>query len=161
MLTHPNLAADALTHKWDVAATTCVFVSAGAITVGGPTWASVDDVAAGVVGLMMVVAAGREFFSTSRELLDQMPPRTVIDRLHEIALSVEGVIALEKILGRLSGTRYFIDLHIEMPDDLTVREAHTLSHRVKDRLLASMPELEDVIVHIEPHREPEPEIENV
>ena len=36
---------------------------------------------------------------------------------------------------------------------MSVREAHTLSHRVKDAVRGGMPSVADVLVHIEPARD--------
>jgi divalent metal cation (Fe/Co/Zn/Cd) transporter len=44
----------------------------------------------------------------------------------------------------------FLDLHVWLDADTPLREAHRLSHVVKDRLMAQFPQMADVIIHIEP-----------
>ncbi|MBT3345174.1 MAG: cation transporter, partial [Gemmatimonadetes bacterium] len=102
--------ADALNHLADLAATSCVLFGAGVCLATGPEFAWVDDVAAGCVGMLMVVMAGREIHSTSRELLDQMPPVEIMDRVSSIACSVPGVSGVETAVGRKSGSSYYLDL---------------------------------------------------
>jgi divalent metal cation (Fe/Co/Zn/Cd) transporter len=41
-------------------------------------------------------------------------------------------------------------MHIWVDPAMSVRDAHGIAHRVKDAIRASMPEVEDVLIHIEP-----------
>ena len=45
---------------------------------------------------------------------------------------------------------YFVDLHVIVDGNLTVREGHDIAHRVKDAILDAKPQVYDVLVHIEP-----------
>ncbi len=42
------------------------------------------------------------------------------------------------------------DLHVWFEPDLPLRDAHRLSHEVKDRLMARYPQIADAVIHIEP-----------
>ena len=44
----------------------------------------------------------------------------------------------------------FLDLHVWFPADAPLREAHAVSHVVKDRLMERFPQIADAIIHIEP-----------
>jgi divalent metal cation (Fe/Co/Zn/Cd) transporter len=44
----------------------------------------------------------------------------------------------------------FLDLHVWLPPDMRLTEAHGLSHVVKDRLMAKYPQIADAVIHIEP-----------
>ena len=44
----------------------------------------------------------------------------------------------------------FLDLHIWLDPQMPLNKAHSLSHVVKDRLMASFPQIKDAIIHIEP-----------
>ncbi|MDP6039870.1 MAG: cation diffusion facilitator family transporter [Candidatus Latescibacteria bacterium] len=144
------LAADALNHKTDMGATACVFVGTVAIWVGGPSWALADDVAAVVIGGLMAVAAGQAIWATSSELLDRMPPLELVNQIRILSENFPRVMGVDKVLGRKTGMHYLIDIHLEVPGDMTVDEAHQLGHQVKDWLMTEMPEILDLIVHLEP-----------
>ncbi len=144
------LAADALNHKTDALATGCVFVGTLAIWIGGRDWAPADDVAAIAIGGLMIWASGRAIWDASSELLDKMPPPDVVEHIRLLAKHFPGVAGVDKIVGRKAGMFYLIDIHIEVPGEMTVTEAHHLGHQVKDWLMAEMPEIGDIIVHIEP-----------
>lgn len=142
--------ADALNHLADAGASACVLIGTGVCFVAGPAFAWADDVAAGCVGLLMIIAAAREIHSTSRDLIDQMPPPDIMSRVLSIANDVPGVSRVETAVGRKSGPSYFLDLHVEVRGDLSVHEAHSLAHQVKDSVLASVKEVADIVIHIEP-----------
>lgn len=50
----------------------------------------------------------------------------------------------------LGGPRVYVDLHIVVKGDVTVREGHLLSHKVEDEILRGLPQVAEVLVHIEP-----------
>lgn len=153
-LSSSALAADALNHQSDAAATVCVLVGTAAIWIGGPSWAPADDVAAILIGILMIVASGKSILEASSELLDQMPPPEIIDRIRSLAEAFPGVAGVEKIIGRKTGMHYLIDMHLEVPGRMTVSEGHSLGHQVKARLMDELPEIGDVDVHIEPGSPP-------
>lgn len=144
------LAADALNHKTDAVATACVVVGTLAIWIGGREWASADDVAAIAIGVLMIWASGHAIWDASSELLDKMPPPDVVAHIRMLAKHFPGVTGVDKIVGRKAGLLYLIDIHLEVPGQMTVTEAHQLGHQVKDWLMVEMPEIGDIIVHIEP-----------
>lgn len=144
------LAADALNHKMDAAATGCVLVGTGAIWIGGQAWAPADDLAAIVIGVLMIWASSRSIWEASSALLDEMPPIEMVQHIRLLATHFPRVRGVEKVLGRKTGLFYLIDLHLEVPGEMSVTEAHQLGHDVKDWLMAEMPEIGDIIVHIEP-----------
>jgi divalent metal cation (Fe/Co/Zn/Cd) transporter len=67
---------------------------------------------------------------------------------------VPGVIGCEKIRTRGSADHVFLDLHVWMPPDMRLTEAHALSHVVKDRLMTRYPQIADAVIHIEPPPSP-------
>lgn len=144
------LAADALNHKADVAATSCVLLGTLVVRLGGPAWHPADDVAAIAVGGLMAVAAWHAIYRASSELLDEMPPSETVSRIRELAEAYPGITGVDQITGRKTGLHYLIDIHLEVPGETSVTAAHYLGHQVKDRVMAAMPEVVDIIVHVEP-----------
>jgi len=70
--------------------------------------------------------------------------------LEQVVMSVPGIVGCEKIRTRGSADHVFLDLHVWMPADMRLTEAHDLSHVVKDRLMARYPQIADAVIHIEP-----------
>jgi divalent metal cation (Fe/Co/Zn/Cd) transporter len=47
--------------------------------------------------------------------------------------------------------KYHVDLHALVDANLSVKEGHDISHLLKDTLLRELPQLGQVLIHIEPH----------
>ena len=45
---------------------------------------------------------------------------------------------------------FHVDLHAIVSGNLSVREGHDISHRLKDHLIEEIPDVKDVFIHIEP-----------
>ena len=63
---------------------------------------------------------------------------------------VPGVAGLEKCFVRKMGFEYYVDIHVEVDGDLTVRRGHDIAHDVKTAIRKANPRVTDVLVHIEP-----------
>ncbi|MGZ4038551.1 MAG: cation diffusion facilitator family transporter, partial [Bacteroidia bacterium] len=81
-------------------------------------------------------------------LYDQMAAE-----IKTISQTVSGVIDTEKCLIRKSGLYYYVDLHIAVNASITVFEGHEIAHRLKDKLKSELPQIADVLIHVEPHEE--------
>ena len=71
-------------------------------------------------------------------------------KLKWIALSVEGVRGVHQVRCRQVGSSSLADLHILVAPEMTVRDSHALSHRVRRAILDAIPEVTDVVIHVEP-----------
>jgi cation diffusion facilitator family transporter len=107
-----------------------------------------DPVAALVVAVFIGYACWEIFNSTTGILAD----RFVIpeDEIRQVVTGVRGVIGSHHIRTRGSADFVFLDLHIWMDAEMSLDRAHSLSHVVKDRLIARFPQIKDAIIHIEP-----------
>lgn len=76
--------------------------------------------------------------------------------LKQIAVSVPGVLGVHAVRCRLAGTSVLADLHIKVDPEMNVRDGHALSHRVRSAILDALPEVADVVVHLEPYDAPIP-----
>jgi cation diffusion facilitator family transporter len=72
-----------------------------------------------------------------------------------VVQSVPEVVGCEKIRTRGSADHAFLDLHLWLPGETPLEQAHATSHVVKDRLMTKFPQLADVVIHIEPPRAPD------
>ena len=137
---------------------------ADAMQTRGDVWSSLTVIAALVgarAGLpildplaALVVAAfiGYAGFQIARATTGILSDRIVIADadLERIVMSVPGVLGCHHIRTRGSSDHVFLDLHVWMPHDMRLTDAHDLSHVVKDRLMARYPQIADAVIHIEP-----------
>ena len=112
----------------------------------GYSW--LDPAAAVVVAAFIGYACWEIFQSTSGVLAD----RIVIAEaeIREVVRSVPDVIGCHQIRTRGSADFVFLDLHLWMDAQMPLERAHSLSHDVKDKLMARFPQIKDAIIHIEP-----------
>jgi cation diffusion facilitator family transporter len=142
--------ADAWHHRSDALTSAAAAVGITVALVGGPAYAPADDWAALFAAGVIVMNAYRLLRVPVHDLMDREPPH-LIARVRAVALAVPGVADVEKILARKSGLRYWVDMHLEVDPEITVRHAHELAHGVKDAIRLGLPEVEEVLIHVEPH----------
>ena len=46
--------------------------------------------------------------------------------------------------------QYFVDLHLEVDPNLTVRDSHNIANQVRFRVRENLTWVADVLVHVEP-----------
>ena len=145
-----SLAADAWHHRSDAITSVAAFIGIAIAVVLGPSYATADDwaalLAAGIIGYN----AYRIFRPALGEVMDEQRYGELIARIRLESLRVEGILATEKCFVRKAGVDYLVDLHAIVDGDLSIREGHTLAHALKDHLQRELPQLADVLIHIEP-----------
>jgi divalent metal cation (Fe/Co/Zn/Cd) transporter len=87
------------------------------------------------------------------ELADIAPHHSTEAEIRAIAGHVPGVIGLDQCLVRKMGFSFYVDLHIVVHGEIIVREGHLLSHKVEDEVRRAMPQVAEVLVHVEPEEE--------
>jgi cation diffusion facilitator family transporter len=142
--------ADAWHHRSDAITSLAAFIGISVSLIGGRKFACADDVAAILAGGIVGWNGLQMLRPALNELMDASPSSTVIQQIRSAAAQVSGVNAVEKCIVRKAGADHFVDMHIEVDPALTVRQAHLIAHHVKDKVKESVPEVSDVLVHIEP-----------
>jgi cation diffusion facilitator family transporter len=145
-----TLYSDAAHHRSDAITSLAAAIGISVALMGGPKFAKADDIAAIVAACIIAYNGWHLLCPAVNELMDTSPNRELVKRIEEVASEVEGVHGIEKCLARKSGYQYLVDMHVEVDPQMTVADAHKISHRVKDHVRAKVPEVSDVLVHIEP-----------
>ncbi len=87
------------------------------------------------------------------ELLDTAPAPEIEDHVRRVAAAVPDVFGVEKCFVRKVGFRYYVDLHVVVRGDFTVRQGHLIAHAVADQVREKVDKIAEVLVHIEPEEE--------
>lgn len=146
---------DARHHLSDAATSAAAAIGISISLAGGPGWETADDYAA-LLSCAIIVLNGSIIAKRSlHEILDGNVPGTIEDEVRRLASSVPGVAAIEKCRIRKSGTDIFVELHVGVHGDTTVREGHLVGHQVKDHIMDGNPRVLDVVVHLEPFPPPQ------
>jgi cation diffusion facilitator family transporter len=145
--------ADAWHHRSDAVTSAAAFIGIALALIGGPGWASADDWAALFACGFIAWNGWRLLWPALYEVMDSAPPPELEQSVRSIAAAVPGVSELDQCRVRKMGLEYFVDLHVGVPPQLSVREGHRIGHAVRDAVRASNPAIADVLVHIEPDDE--------
>ncbi len=86
-------------------------------------------------------------------LMDEELPVDVSSHMLELACGVPGVLGAHDLRTRISGTHWFVQLHLELPGALTLTVAHDLCEQVEQAIRAEYPRAE-VLVHADPQDVP-------
>jgi cation diffusion facilitator family transporter len=141
---------DAWHHRSDAITSLAAAIGISVALVGGKGFESGDDVAAIVAAGIIAWNGWRLLRPALDELMDTAPNLALVAEIRETAAAVPGVGNVEKCKVRKMGYHYFVDMHVEVDPDMTVRQAHDIAHQVKDRVRDRLPVVYDVLVHVEP-----------
>jgi cation diffusion facilitator family transporter len=148
------LDSDAWHHRSDALTSLAAFIGISVALTAGEGFESADDWAALVACAVITFNGVRLFRASLREVLDVTAPKEVRDRIREIARSVPGVDGVDLLRVRKSGLALWVDIHVEVDGEISVRAGHEIAHLVKDGLLHSDLRILDALVHVEPHPDP-------
>lgn len=82
-------------------------------------------------------------------LLDLQLPPDEIDRIISILESEELVCGFHKLRTRKAGAHRHIDVHLLLPDEMSLYEAHALAERVEDKIRVEFDNVH-ILTHVEP-----------
>lgn len=150
MIGSTALLADAWHHRSDAISSLVALAGVAMTLLGGPAWHVMDHVAAVGIALIIFAVGVKVFREASSELLDGVIHGERVMAIVDTARCVEGVAGTEKVFVRKSGLDLYVDLHVEVDPDMTVRAAHAIASRVRDRVRDAHPTVKGVMVHIEP-----------
>ncbi len=139
------LVADAYHHRGDSLSSVAVLVGLTLQRVG---FSRGDALAGLAVALMLVKLSIGIILENVAYLTGKAPPSEVCDRIKECALSVPNVVGVHDLRAHYIGPKLHVELHIEVPPDLSLKEAHDTSEEVKRRI-EELPEVERVFVHVD------------
>lgn len=142
--------ADAAHHLSDAVTSVAAFIGISIALWGGEGWESADDwaalFAAGVIGFNGVSLLRRPL----DDLMDAMPDSTIVNQVRKAAESVPGVIATEKLAIRRTGLVYRVTIHVQSDPSMSLHDAHIVSGMVKSAITSALPDVQSVLVHMEP-----------
>jgi cation diffusion facilitator family transporter len=146
-----SLKADAWHHRSDAITSVAAFIGISIALIFGKGYEAADDWAALFASGFILYNAYLIFRPALGEIMDENLYEDVIANIRKISLTVEGVIATEKCLIRKAGLMYHADLHITVDATISVKQGHAISHKLKDTLQQEIPELSQILIHVEPN----------
>jgi len=150
------LQADAWHLRTDVYTSAGVMAALGVITVGHGYFAGVnllwvDSLAALVVAVLILKAAYDLTAQSLRDLLDASLPAEEEQRITRMVNEMRpAVCGSHKLRTRRSGPTRFIELHLLVHPDMSVKDSHSIADDVVARIKSEFPDSR-VLLHVEPY----------
>jgi len=143
------LQADALHFRTDIWSSSVVILGLALVLVGRaysqPWLAKADPVAALFVACIVVYVSSRLARQTMDTLLDAAPGG-IRSRIIQEVYGVDGVLEVDRVRIRRSGSRYFADLLLAMSRNVTFQKSEQVSNEVAERIRKLLPNA-DVVVN--------------
>lgn len=140
------LTSDSIHTKADIFISLSVIISLIVIKLG---FSLIDPIVTLIISLFIAKAAFAILRSSSSVLCDTA---VIIDvkQISDIVLTVKGVKACHKIRTRGRPDDINVDLHVQVNPDMHIDTAHKISYSIEDAIKKAIPQVTDVVVHIEP-----------
>ncbi len=145
------LKADAWHHRSDAITSIAAFIGISIALILGKGYEAADDWAALFASGFILYNSYLIFRPALGEIMDEHLYDDLIDKIKQESIKVHGIIDTEKCYIRKTGMQYHVDLHAIVDANITVKEGHELSHKLKTFLMQNMPELGHILIHIEPN----------
>jgi cation diffusion facilitator family transporter len=122
----------------------------GAVVTG---WTVLDPLLAVVVALNILWQGWKVIGSSVGGLMDMAVDKDEHIRIRDIiSTNCKGALEVHDLKTRIAGRATFIEFHLIVDGDMTVRESHVICDRIEDALKAEIPSVR-VTIHVEPDDE--------
>ena len=145
----PALAANAWHHRTDAISSIPVLIAVGGALIF-PSWSFLDRVGAVIVSIFILHAALKIIWPAVSELIDAGAPEEIQHKIMGIVLNTRGVREVHAIRSRYISSSIQIDLHIVVDGSMSVREGHTIADTAENNIIDGIPEVLEVVVHVDP-----------
>jgi ferrous-iron efflux pump FieF len=141
------ISADSLHYAGDLLINFSVIVSLLMAMFGG--WVLADPLFAIGIACWLLINAWQIMKGSLDTLMDRELPDADRERIRALVRAHPEVLGLHDLRTRTSGRQGFVQLHLELPDDMPLIQAHRIADEVEGAILAEFP-LFEVIIHEDP-----------
>lgn len=115
----------------------------------------IDPVVALIVALFIVRAAVKLTLDAVSDLLDSRLPLEELGRIEQYLGGRRDVLGFHDLRTRKAGGWRFVEIHLELPPEMSVRDSHAIAHSVSLDIQEQFPST-SVLVHVDPGDEEPP-----
>lgn len=145
-----SLKADAWHHRSDAITSLMAFIGISIAVFMGKGYETADDWAALFASGFILYNAYLILRPALGEVMDEHLYEDMVEEIRALSHQEPGVLETEKCFVRKTGMTFHVDLHVVVNGKLSVKEGHEIAHNLKDRLLTALPEVADILIHVEP-----------
>jgi len=140
------LISDSMHTKADIFTSLSVIIALISIKLG---YAILDPIVTIIISLF-IAHAGYEIAKQSSAVLCDTAAILDIKKIKDIVLGIKGVKTCHKIRTRGRPDDIHVDLHVQVDADMHIDDAHKISYMIEGAIKKDIPEVTDVVVHMEP-----------
>ncbi len=138
--------ADALHYKTDLFTNIAIIAALLLSQIG---WLGIDPLFALGIAAYILYSSWEIGSEAFHDLLDHELPEEKRQQIIDIAKAHPDVRGMHDLRTRLSGRTEFIQMHIELDDELALIEAHDIADQVEEKIVQAIPTA-DVVIHLDP-----------
>jgi len=129
----------------DLSSTVIAFLGFGLATLG---FNYGDALASIVLCILLFYLSVKLAWSSGMELSDAIS-KNLAENVRKVILGTPGVQKCEKLKVRKAGAKTFVQATVQIPEDMSLEEAHSLTSKIEAAIKSSLGNV-DTIIHIEP-----------
>jgi ferrous-iron efflux pump FieF len=142
------IAADRAHYMTDIVVNAGVLVALGVTHFTG--WERVDPALALVISAYMIWNAWNIAQEALTQLLDRELPAEERQRISTAVRDCAGVRNIHDLRTRYAGDRIFVEFHLEVDEQLTIKQGHAIGDVAEAAVINLLPGLVEVTAHLEP-----------
>ena len=148
------LTGNALHTRADAASALVVVVGIGGALLG---WGFLDLLAAALMGFMILRMGFELAWGALRELIDTGLDAAQVEAISATLRATPGVCGLHELRTRRMAHQALVDAHVQVDPRISVSEGHRIAESARARVLREHPDVLDVLVHIDPEDDVDPD----
>ena len=139
------LEADSWHHRTDAFSSALAIIAIISAQMG---FTMADGIGGIIIGLFIIYVGIDIIKQTGFQLLGTQPSEELFNTVEKLAKEIEPVFAIHDIICHEYGSQKVISFHLEIPDYLTLSEAHTIAEKVEAKIFKEMQI--QTTVHLDP-----------
>ena len=140
----PAIVADGQHQRVDIISSISILVGVVVANMGYP---KLDPIIGLIISLMIFKTAVEVAKDNLDNIMGKIPSEELVEQIKKAALSVDNVCGAHDIRINYFGSYATVTMHIEVPQDLNIVEAHEISHEVQDEVISDIDIIHGVTVH--------------
>lgn len=141
------LYANAWHHRSDSFSSVAVLIGGIASLLG---WGHADHVATIAVGLMIMGVAGKILYDGLIELSEHAADKESIRKIKDVLDRESDVFEWHALRTRKVGGELFVDVHLVVDPEISVRESHEICSKVEKKMLEELTKPTNILIHCDP-----------
>lgn len=144
------LEANAWHHRSDAFSSIGTAIGIGGAVSLGSKWAVLDPIAAVIVSIMIAITSLKLIRKSSGELLEESLPQETEQQIVDIVYQDPLTTDVHHLHTRRIGNIIAIEMHLRLPKEITLEQAHTHATAIERRLRDTFGSGTHIMLHIEP-----------